>query len=66
MKKWDGSGYPYGLEGTEIPLGARLMALADVFDALTRILIYKKILERRIGSRLYSRAAGTAFRSGHC
>ncbi|MDD2483482.1 MAG: response regulator [Eubacteriales bacterium] len=41
-EKWDGSGYPYGLEGTEIPLSARLMALADVFDALTRVRIYKK------------------------
>lgn len=34
-EKWDGSGYPAGLQGTEIPLTARLMALADVFDALT-------------------------------
>jgi len=41
-EKWDGSGYPYGLAGTDIPLSARLMALADVFDALTRLRIYKK------------------------
>jgi putative two-component system response regulator len=34
-EKWDGSGYPTGISGRAIPLPARLMALADVFDALT-------------------------------
>lgn len=34
-EKWDGSGYPRGLKGTEIPIAARLFALADVWDALT-------------------------------
>jgi len=34
-EKWDGTGYPDGLKGTEIPLGARIMAVADVFDALS-------------------------------
>ncbi|NTV91244.1 MAG: two-component system response regulator, partial [Clostridiales bacterium] len=38
---WDGSGYPCGLKGLEIPLPARLMALADVFDALTTARPYK-------------------------
>jgi response regulator RpfG family c-di-GMP phosphodiesterase len=33
-EKWDGSGYPYGLKGTQIPLAARIFALADVYDAL--------------------------------
>jgi putative nucleotidyltransferase with HDIG domain len=32
---WDGSGYPWGLKGNEIPLGARIVAVADSFDALT-------------------------------
>lgn len=40
-EKWDGSGYPYGLAGTDIPLEARLVALADVFDALTSERPYK-------------------------
>ena len=40
-EKWDGSGYPSGLSGDAIPVGARLMALADVFDALTSRRIYK-------------------------
>jgi ribonuclease P protein subunit RPR2 len=34
-ERWDGSGYPDGLEGAAIPLGARIVAVADVFDALT-------------------------------
>jgi putative two-component system response regulator len=40
-EKWDGSGYPDGLRGDAIPLAARLMALADVFDALLSRRIYK-------------------------
>jgi len=35
QEKWDGTGYPYGLRGEEIPIGARLFAIADTFDALT-------------------------------
>lgn len=34
-EQWDGSGYPYGLQGKDIPLAARIVALADVYDALT-------------------------------
>ncbi|MBF0211662.1 MAG: response regulator [Desulfamplus sp.] len=41
-EKWDGTGYPDGLAGDAIPLPARLMALADVFDALTTPRVYKK------------------------
>ncbi len=40
-EKWDGSGYPYNLKGDEIPLAARIVALADVFDALTSKRAYK-------------------------
>jgi putative two-component system response regulator len=39
---WDGSGYPNGLAGTEIPVAGRIVALADVFDALTNDRPYKK------------------------
>lgn len=41
QEKWDGSGYPMGLSGNEIPLSARLMALADVYDALISRRVYK-------------------------
>ena len=40
-EKWDGSGYPEGLKGDAIPIPARLMALADVFDALISHRVYK-------------------------
>ena len=43
-EKWDGSGYPEGLKGTEIPLAARIMAVADVYDALISKRPYKKSL----------------------
>lgn len=41
-EKWDGSGYPYKLVGEDIPLSARIVAVADVFDALTSERPYKK------------------------
>ena len=41
-EKWDGSGYPYGIKGEEIPLSARVMAVADVFDALVSKRSYKE------------------------
>ncbi|MDG3085839.1 two-component system response regulator [Vibrio hannami] len=43
-EKWDGSGYPFGLHGDEIPVSARLMAVADVYDALRSIRPYKDAL----------------------
>lgn len=41
-EKWDGTGYPNGLSGEEIPLEGRISAIADVFDALTSVRPYKK------------------------
>ncbi|MEY4980572.1 MAG: hypothetical protein RLZZ352_2842 [Pseudomonadota bacterium] len=41
QEKWDGSGYPQGLSGEQIPVSARLMAVADVYDALTSDRVYK-------------------------
>lgn len=58
-EKWDGSGYPQGLKGEQIPLMARIVALADVFDALTSARPYKQAwsveealayIESRVGS----------------
>ncbi|BCL62557.1 hypothetical protein DGMP_32500 [Desulfomarina profundi] len=42
---WDGNGYPAGLAGNGIPVAARIMALADVYDALTTERVYKKAFE---------------------
>jgi putative two-component system response regulator len=41
-EKWDGSGYPQGLKGNEIPLVGRIVSVADMFDALTSERPYKK------------------------
>lgn len=41
-ERWDGSGYPNGLRGNEIPLCGRIVAVADVYDALTRPRVYKE------------------------
>jgi HD-GYP domain-containing protein (c-di-GMP phosphodiesterase class II) len=45
-ERWDGSGYPQGLKGTAIPLSARIVALADVYDALTSKRVYKSAWTR--------------------
>jgi putative two-component system response regulator len=42
QEKWDGSGYPQGLAGEAIPLSARFMAVADVYDALISRRVYKE------------------------
>lgn len=44
-EKWDGSGYPYGLKGTEIDISARIVAIVDVFDALIHKRVYKQEME---------------------
>jgi putative two-component system response regulator len=41
-EKWDGTGYPFGVKGEAIPLSARMMTLADIFDALTTRRVYKE------------------------
>jgi putative two-component system response regulator len=46
-EKWDGSGYPDGLRGTAIPLGARILQVVDVFDALATDRPYRRALPRR-------------------
>lgn len=60
-ENWDGSGYPRGLVGTDIPLEARLMALADVYDALTTERIYKQAWTHEAASAEIFRLAGKKF-----
>ena len=47
-EKMDGSGYPYGLKGEDIPLGARIIAVADVFEALTAKRHYRESLSTEV------------------
>ena len=60
-EKWDGTGYPQGLEGEDIPLGGRIVALADVFDSLTSVRPYKGAWEPSEAFELIRKAAGTHF-----
>ncbi|AEV25325.1 response regulator containing a CheY-like receiver domain and an HD-GYP domain [Azospira oryzae PS] len=60
-EKWDGSGYPQGLRGDAIPIPARLMALADVFDALTCKRHYKKAFPLEQAVALLVEGRGTHF-----
>jgi putative two-component system response regulator len=60
-EKWDGSGYPAGLKGLEIPLEGRLMAIADVYDALISVRPYKKAFTHEEASKIIVESAGTHF-----
>ncbi|MEY2892323.1 MAG: hypothetical protein RJA98_2231 [Pseudomonadota bacterium] len=60
-EKWDGSGYPSGLAGSAIPLEARIVALADVFDALTSVRPYKPAWEIDRAVALLQEQAGRHF-----
>jgi len=60
-EKWDGSGYPDGLAGDNIPIAARLMALADVFDALTCKRVYKEAFSFDDAYRIIVDGSGTHF-----
>jgi len=58
---WDGSGYPYGLRGEEIPLAGRLMALADVYDALTSRRPYKQVFSHEKAMEIILQYSGKQF-----
>lgn len=60
-ERWDGTGYPYGLKGTEIPLSGRLMALADVYDALTSRRSYKVALSHEQSAKVIVDNRGKQF-----
>ncbi|HCU69350.1 MAG TPA: metal-dependent phosphohydrolase [Desulfomicrobium sp.] len=60
-EKWDGSGYPYGLAGEEIPLGGRLMALADVYDALVTKRVYKEAMTHEEAVEIITQGRGVHF-----
>ena len=61
QEKWDGSGYPQGLAGEAIPLSARLMALADVYDALISRRIYKEAMSQADAVAIIEEGRGRHF-----
>ncbi|MDY2914144.1 MAG: HD domain-containing protein [Candidatus Enteromonas sp.] len=58
---FNGKGYPYGLQGEEIPLEARVMAVADVYDALTSVRPYKRAFTREEALEIMAKEVGTHF-----
>ncbi len=60
-EKWDGTGYPNGLKGERIPLSARIMAVADVFDALTTSRPYKAAMTFEQAVAIITEGGGTHF-----
>ncbi len=60
-EKWDGTGYPRGLKGEEIPIGARLFAIVDVWDALTSDRPYRKAMSREEAYQYILNQAGIHF-----
>jgi HD-GYP domain-containing protein (c-di-GMP phosphodiesterase class II) len=60
-ERWDGSGYPYGIRGQFIPLGARILSVADAFDAIRIPEVSNPIVRNTIALRIIRVAAGTQF-----
>ncbi|MBN1662568.1 MAG: response regulator [Deltaproteobacteria bacterium] len=60
-EKWDGSGYPMGLMGKQIPIAGRITAIADVFDALTSKRVYKEAFSVDMSLNLIREARGSYF-----
>lgn len=60
-ERWDGNGYPHGLSGKDIPLSARLMAVADVYDALISERVYKPAFSHVKAMDIIIESSGTQF-----
>ncbi|MBO4540489.1 MAG: HD domain-containing protein, partial [Bacilli bacterium] len=60
-ERYDGSGYPEGLKGEEIPFEARIMAIADVYDALVSKRVYKESMSFKEANRIMSEGMGSQF-----
>jgi putative two-component system response regulator len=61
QEKWDGTGYPEGKKGDEIPVSARLMAIADVYDALVSSRVYKDGMSHDQARKIMADGRGTHF-----
>lgn len=63
-ERWDGSGYPEGLSGEDIPLEARIMAIADVYDALVSKRVYKEAMSFEKADSIITEGMGSQFDKG--
>lgn len=63
-ERWDGSGYPNGLSGREIPLPGRIVAMADVYDALTSQRVYKSAYPHDVAVKMIQEGSGSHFEPG--
>jgi HD-GYP domain-containing protein (c-di-GMP phosphodiesterase class II) len=63
-ERWDGRGYPDGLEGEEIPLEARVLAVVDAYEAMTSERPYRSAMDHRSACEELRRGAGTQFDPG--
>jgi HD-GYP domain-containing protein (c-di-GMP phosphodiesterase class II) len=61
QERWDGTGYPFSLKGYQIPLGARLFAIADTFDALTSDRVYRRSSSCEEARQVIAQEAGRQF-----
>ena len=61
QEKWDGTGYPQGLAGDDIPIAARLMAVADVYDALISRRVYKEGMPHEKAAKILTEGRGSHF-----
>jgi putative two-component system response regulator len=66
QEKWDGSGYPQGLSGDDIPMSARLMAVADVYDALISKRAYKEGMSHAEAAEIIRKGSGLHFDPDVC
>jgi diguanylate cyclase (GGDEF)-like protein len=60
-EKWDGTGYPTGLSGEEIPLQSRILAVCDAYDAMTEDRVYRRAMSSEDAMAEIARCAGTQF-----
>ena len=60
-ERWDGKGYPGGLKSQEIPIGARIIAVSDVYQALTSKRPYRKSFSKKEALRIIQEGSGKQF-----
>ena len=60
-ERWDGKGYPSGIKGDEIPIGARIIAIADVYEALTSNRPYRKAYSKKKAVQIIKDGSGKQF-----